>query len=135
MSASASASRLTGRALGGLAGLALLAGCASGGVPDPEADMRESTPVRVEVENHNTSNVVVYAVYGGQRHRMGEITALGDGVLRLPPSIPDGVRVRFQLDPIGPATRFLSQDFFIDRGDVVVIRVQPNIRQSTVSIR
>ena len=121
------------RRLLAIACLGLAAGCASAG-PSEDNGPRPD-PVRLEVENRATYNVVVYALYGGQQHRIGEATALGDQRMTLPRAIPDGVRVRFQLDPIGPPTEFLSQDFFLDGGDVVSIRIQPNIRQSTVSIR
>lgn len=88
------------------------------------------------MQNHTTLNVVVYAHYGGQRYRLGEATALGAASLSLPLAIAGrGVRVRFQLDLIGPPEGFLSEPFVLAEGDAVLIHVQPNIRQSTVSIR
>lgn len=113
--------------------VALAGGCAS--AAGPGVDPRVGDPVEVEVQNRGTYEVIVYARYGGQSHRLGEVAPLGDGRLSLPPAIPVGVRVRFQVRTIGPSTGFESQEFFLDAGDVVLIRVQPNIRQTTVSIR
>lgn len=122
------------RALLAIAALTLTgaAACASGGQPE---DTVGDAPIRVEVDNRNTYNVIVYARYRGQSHRLGEVTALGEQTLSSGGPIPAGVPVSFQVRPIGPSTRFQSQDFFLDGGDVVLIRVLPNIRQSTVSVR
>lgn len=117
-----------------IAFLALIgASCASAGQTDGFGG--SDAPIRVEIDNRNTYNVVVYARYRGQSRRLGEATALDQQTFALDSSIPSGVPVSFQVRPIGPSTRFQSQEFLLEGGDVVFIRVQPNIRQSTVSIR
>lgn len=123
------------RALLAIAALTLTgaAACASGGQSEGMAG--GDAPIRVEVDNRNTYNVIVYARFRGQSHRLGEVTALGEQALSTGTLVPAGVPVSFQVRPIGPSTRFQSQEFFLDGGDVVFIRVLPNIRQSTVSIR
>lgn len=122
------------RVVVGIAGLGLVVACATAG--GPEGERRSADAVPVEVQNHTTQNVVVYAHYGGQRYRLGEATAFGAASLSLPPAVTGrGAGVRFQLDLIGPPEGFLSESFVLAEGDAVLIHVQPNVRQSTVSIR
>jgi len=109
------------------------AACASAGQSEEMGAV--DAPIRVEIDNRNTYNVIVYARYHGQSHRLGEATALDQETLSFGGGIPAGVPVSFQVRAIGPSTRFQSQEFFLDAGDVVLIRVLPNIRQSTVSVR
>lgn len=120
------------RVVGGLSLIAL--GCATGGgAPAGEAP---AGPVRVEVANNSTHNVVVYAIYRGQRSRVGEVTPLGSGSFQLPPGLDvGGAGVRFLVDAIGSTERYVSQELFLSRGDAVAIRVQPSLRQTSVSVR
>lgn len=126
------ARRLLAIAVLALIGISCASAMESDDVDFGDAPVR---PIRVEVDNRNTYNVVVFARYRGQSRRLGEATALDQQILAVHTPIPAGVPVTFQLRAIGPSTRFQSQEFFLEGGDVVLIRVQPNIRQSTVSIR
>lgn len=116
------------------AGLPLATACASaggGGAGEPAG------PVHVEVTNNSTETIVVYAIYGSQSTRLGELSGLGSATLRLPPLLDrGGIRIRFVIDAIGSAqTSYRSQELFLSPGDVVVIRVQPNLRQTSVFVR
>src|SRR5438093_13296244 len=64
--------------------LPLLVGCASHhGTAQPTAATL-NTPVDVEVENHNWSDVVIYLVRGTQRQRLGMVNALSSTVFTFP---------------------------------------------------
>lgn len=117
------------------AALTLLTACASAG--GSGAGEPPEGPSRVEVTNNSTENLVVYAIYGGQRSRVGEVTGLGSETFRLPPLLDrGGGRLRFLIDPIGSAqNEYRSRELFLSTGDLVVIRVQPNLSQTTVSVR
>lgn len=118
--------------LGALPALSTSCATAGGGAA---GDPREGA-VSVEVTNNATERLVVYAIYGGQRTRVGDVTALGSATFRLPPSLEGGAaRVRFVLDAIGSTDGYRSEELFLSPGDAVIIRVQPNLRQTTVFVR
>src|SRR5436189_4484441 len=62
----------------------LLAGCASRHGTTETTAATVNTPVDLEVENHNWSDVVIYLVRGTQRQRLGMVNALSSTVFTFP---------------------------------------------------
>jgi hypothetical protein len=62
----------------------LLSDCASHHANTETTAATLNTPVDVEVENHNWSDVVVYLVRGTQRQRLGMVNALSSTVFSFP---------------------------------------------------
>jgi hypothetical protein len=65
--------------------LLVLPGCASHHRTTTQTTAATSnTPVELEVENHNWSDIVIYLVRGTQRQRLGMVNALSNTVFTFP---------------------------------------------------
>lgn len=116
-------------------GLAL-AGCATGsGGGEPSSASAEDRVVRVRVENGNTSDIVVYALSGGQYNRLGDVTGNHRAMLRLPAHLSGASDVRLVADPIGSRTAYFSERILFSPGDTIVLDVGPTLNLSSVYLR
>jgi hypothetical protein len=101
-----------------------LAGCAGHQRNDPA--VAPELPPTVRVENDNTSDMKVYLIRGGQRVRIGTANALGVTMLKLPPTVINGVtELRFLLVPIGGNRAELSEKITANPGEEIVLRILP----------
>ena len=121
------------RALWGfaLAGLALVAGCATGRKPSTElppgaVDLNtgQVNPDKtvVLVDNQNLNEMTIYAYQGTQRMRLGRARATGTTELRIPTSMVSGVvQMRFYAEPMvtGGQRSYISEVIPVRPGDQV----------------
>lgn len=88
-----------------LAGMVLLAGCATGGSarnPFDPSDTRgggTDEPLRIEVQNLNFNDVTIWAMRQGQRIRMGRVTGKTDQTFRIDWNM--AVPISFAIDVTG----------------------------------
>ncbi len=101
----------------------------------PWAD-RDRAPLRVEVQNHHFSDVVIYAIPNGQRRRLGTVGGLGSETLRLPPEFEASARgFRLAVHPIGSRASYTTENITAGRGDTVILTVAGTLRMSHWHIR
>ena len=125
--------------------------CASSGaslgarsLPDgPQAGLRVTEsgtpapqPVMLKVSNYNWMDVVVYAVQGNQRVRLGQVTTMGSASFRLPARmVHNSVEtVRLMVDPVGSTQGWQSEGINIHAGEQVHFNVQNSLPLSSVLI-
>ncbi|HEU4560415.1 MAG TPA: hypothetical protein VFS20_21370 [Longimicrobium sp.] len=100
----------------------LAAACTGKGKDSPRA-MAQTT---VRVDNQAWLDVNVYALNGGQRSRLGTVTAHAQGTFRLPDSIVGvGRALRFEVDPVGSSARGTSFEIYVTPGQQVRLTVPP----------
>ena len=114
-----------------LAGLALVAGCATGqktvdepppGAVDLNSGQRARDRTTVVVDNQNLNEMTIYAYQGTQRMRLGRARATSTTELRIPSSIISGVvQMRFYAEPMatGGQRAYLSEVIPVQPGDQV----------------
>lgn len=89
----------------------------------------------VLVENHNWLEMVVYALRGADRIRLGNVSTGGSAEFRLPRGFTTGSNITLVADPIGSRTLFRSEPLAVAPGRLLRLRIENNIRQSSVSMR
>jgi hypothetical protein len=101
--------------------LALVCLSACGG-RSAESSPGPDSQAMLQVRNQSFSDMVVYAVNGSQRVRLGLATqsfALPSYLVRT------GGRLRFLADPIGGSRTPLSEEMSVQPGDVVTLTIPP----------
>ena len=94
--------------------------------------MAEST---IRVQNQNWSDVVVYAVRSGRKHRLGMVTSMSSARFRLPRGLALGAGdLRLVADPIGSNRSFTSEPIHLGTGQEVALSLQNHLPMSTVSV-
>jgi hypothetical protein len=89
----------------------------------------------VKVSNYNWQDVVVYAVAGAQRVRLGQVTSMNTVNFRLPTHMVTSTeRVRLLVDPIGSTEGWQSEDLIVHGGDEVQFNVQNSLPMSSVLV-
>ena len=125
-----------------------LGACATGGtvtgaarLPDGPAAGRgaaasqAAAPVTLKVSNYNWMDVVVYAVQGGTRVRLGQVTSMNTTSFRLPPRmVNSGETVRLMVDPIGSTEGWQTEGISIHAGQQVQFNVQNALSFSSVMV-
>ena len=122
-----------------LLGLALAA--ASPTLADPAVmsnDVVDSTraAVRVQVDNHNSLDMRIYAVSNGRRWRLGTVTSFTSETFQLPSflTLPTD-EVLLVASPIGSRRVYVAHPVLVEPGDVVQFRVENQIVLSSVFVR
>ena len=124
-----------------------LGACAAGGMatgaarlPDgPSAGRSASTavaPAMLKVSNYNWMDVVVYAVQGSSRVRLGQVTSMGTASFRLPSRMVDNnvQSVRLMVDPIGSTEGWQTEGINLHAGQQVQFNVQNSLSFSSILI-
>ena len=127
-----------------------LGACASTGTPSlgamsladgPHAGSSQTargaaaTATTVKVSNYNWQDVVVYAVAGAQRVRLGQVTSMNTANFRLPTHmVTSPERVRLVVDPIGSTEGWQTEDLIVHGGDQVQFNVQNSLPLSSVLV-
>jgi hypothetical protein len=106
-----------------LIGVVGLAGCAGhSGNSQPEAD----NAATLQVENRGFADMVIYAVSGSQRLRLGLATGNSTKSFTIPSSlVQTGGPLRFLADPIGGTRSPVSDEMVVQPGDVVTLTIPP----------
>ncbi|HET6232495.1 MAG TPA: hypothetical protein VFE05_20635 [Longimicrobiaceae bacterium] len=114
-----------------------LAACASTGQQQGIKGLtaEEEPRATVEVENHNWSDVDVFAVEGGIRYRLGTVVSMSTVRLRLPRGVGrPGRDVRLVADPIGSPEVFTSQSLQVSPGQMLSMTLQNHLAISSVAV-
>jgi hypothetical protein len=92
----------------------------------------EFGPVTLNVDNHNWSDIVVYALVDGTRHRLGSVTATQKATLRLPQTVMSSPgAVELVLDPLGSRATFRTGTIQLVMGKELVLVVENELRMTT----
>lgn len=96
---------------------------------------QESAGVLVVVDNHSSLDMHVYAVQSGVRRSLGLTTAFSSRRFELPLIFAESGRdVQLLADPIGSRAAFVSEAFFVDRGDQLNLTLENALRLSTTTL-
>lgn len=83
-------------------------------------------PAVVEVENQGFTDMVIYAISGGQRVRLGMATGNSTKTFTVPRYLTAGAGpIRFLADPIGGNRTPVSEEMSVRPGDVVTLTIPP----------
>jgi hypothetical protein len=105
--------------------LALAALTACGG-RSPEANPNPESPAMLQVENQSFSDMVIYAVSGAQRVRLGLATGNSTKSFTIPIYLIRGAGpLRFLADPIGSNRTPISEELSVQPGDIVGLTIPP----------
>ena len=89
-------------------------------------------PITLNVDNHNWSDIVVYALVEGTRHRLGSVTATQKAKLRVPETLmPVPGSVELVLDPLGSRGTFRTGIIQIGNGQELHITVENELRMTS----
>lgn len=110
--------------------------CAGGAVGGAEDGVpAASRQAFVEVQNNNWADIVVYAVRYGVRTRLGMVTSMGRERFALPPGlIGGGADLQLVADPIGGEAPYAFPPVMVEGGQRVEVRVENNLRLSSVAV-
>lgn len=117
-----------------LGAMLALASCAPAVRQAPTYGMAASS-IAVTVTNDNWLDVVVYAVRGSMRVRIGEVTGNSSSQLRIPASVVVANEVRLLVDPIGSTETYLSDPINVDTDQRVQLTVAPAVQMSSYAVR
>lgn len=109
--------------------------CASAGAGPPQSPQEPDAATSVEVNNANSHDVVIYAVRGGMKFRLGTVTGLSSGTFEVPGSIGESSRLQLLADPIGSTRPYLTEPIPAAHGRTVVWRLGTRLQYSTYAIR
>ena len=89
-------------------------------------------PITLNVDNHNWSDIVVFALVEGTRHPLGSVTATQKARLRVPETLmPIPGSVELVLDPLGSRGTFRTGVIQIGMGQEVHITVENELRMTS----
>lgn len=80
----------------------------------------------VQVENQGFADMVIYAVSGGQRIRLGLATGNSTRTFTIPRYLVGGATpVQFLADPVGGNQTPVSETMAVQPGDLVTLTIPP----------
>jgi hypothetical protein len=78
----------------------------------------------LQVENQGFADMVIYAISGSQRIRLGMATGNSTKSFPLPPYlVRTGGPLRFLADPIGGSRTPVSEEMMVQPGDIVTLTI------------
>ncbi|MEO8909270.1 MAG: hypothetical protein ABI408_03480 [Gemmatimonadaceae bacterium] len=117
---------------------ALLAACAgrhpvAEGFADPSA--LPPDPVKLQVENHNWADIVLYIVHDGIQTRFTQIAGAHDVSIEIPPSLQGQMGViRLAVRRIGGTDSFTSQAISLRGNSEVRFTIESSLSRSSVGV-
>ena len=126
------------RTLGGLALFAAVipSACATNRVSDQQTLGDGMVARSVTVRNDNWLDVVIYAVRGSARFRVGTVGGSSTQTFRLPAqAISGGSEVQILADPIGATRGYVTDPVVLGPGQRLELQVGSPISISTFAIR
>jgi len=80
----------------------------------------------LQVENRGFADMVIYAISGAQRFRLGLATGNSTKSFTIPRALLRGAGpLRFLADPIGGQRSPISEDIVVRPGDIVSLTIPP----------
>ena len=103
---------------------------------DEQAPEDEDVPqdIGVHINNHNWSDIVVFAVRGTSRLRLGDVTAGNEADFVLPRNMTEGGQLTLVLHPIGGPRDFSTGPILVQPGQQIDVRVENAISQTNWTI-
>jgi hypothetical protein len=102
---------------------AALAQC---GGRDPAANPSPSSVAMLQVENRGFADMVIYAISGAQRVRLGLANGNSTKSFTIPTALIRGAGpLRFLADPIGGNRTPISEEMAVHPGDIVTLTIPP----------
>jgi hypothetical protein len=126
------------RILGGLALFAAVisSACATNRVPDQQMLEDGTLAPSVTVRNDNWLDVVIYAVRGSARFRVGTVGGSSTQTFRLPAqAMSGGSEVQILADPIGATRGYITDPVVLGPGQRLELQVGSPISISTFAVR
>jgi hypothetical protein len=105
-----------------LIALVILLGCGGRTAdvsPDPDS------PAMLQVENQGFTDMVIYALNGSQRVRLGLATGNSTRSFTIPRYLVRGGPLRFMADPIGGNRSPVSEEMTVQPGELVTLTIPP----------
>jgi hypothetical protein len=102
--------------------LGFLAACAG---RSPETGPKPASSAMVQVENQGFTDMVIYAISGGQRVRLGMTTGNSTKTFTVPRYLTGAGPIRFLADPIGGNRTPVSEEMTVQPGDLVTLTIPP----------
>lgn len=118
------------------AGLSLTACATGGGTAEGKRSLApERQTATVAVENRNWQDVRVFALVGGQRHRLGTVNSMQTQRFSVPRHLTaHGRDLQIFVDPIGGTGSFLSPRVQVYAGQEVNLSVQNHLPISSIAV-
>jgi hypothetical protein len=92
----------------------------------PQSGPSPATPPILQVENLGFADMVVYAVSGTQRVRLGLANGNTTKSFTIPATLIQGSStLRFLADPIGGNRSPISEEMVVHPGDIVTLTIPP----------
>jgi hypothetical protein len=111
-----------------------LSGCASHHGTTQTTAAAVNTPVDLEVENHNWSDIVIYLVRGTQRQRLGMVSALSKTVFTFPyRRLGSGGDARFSAHAIGGGG-YTSETVLVQPGQMLKWTLESDLSRSSLAV-
>jgi hypothetical protein len=93
---------------------------------DPASNPSPSTAAMLQVENRGFADMVIYAISGAQRVRLGLATGNSTKSFTIPSALVRGAGpLRFLADPIGGSRSPISEEMVVQPGDIVTLTIPP----------
>jgi hypothetical protein len=103
--------------------LGILAACAG---RSQSASSEPASSAMIRVENQGFADMVIYAISGGQRVRLGLATGHSTKTFTVPRYLTGGAGpIRFLADPIGGNRAPVSEEMSVQPGDLVTLTIPP----------
>ena len=94
-----------------------------------------STPVPLRVDNRYRADVVVYAVRGSVRSRLGTVTAAATSTLAIPVRfVGDPAGLVLVADPVGDRTSLQSERIIVRNGQRVEWSLESSFARSSIAV-
>lgn len=93
-------------------------------------------PVTLEVVNNNWQDIVIYAIVGSTRQRLGSVPAIKQATLELPSGlIPLPGSVQLLLDPLGSRAAFRTGNISVGLGQQIRLVVENQLSLSNWTVQ
>ena len=102
--------------------LAILTACAG---RSQDTGPEPASSAMVQVENQGFTDMVIYAISGGQRIRLGLATGNSTKTFTVPRYLTGAGPIRFLADPIGGNRTPVSEEMSVQPGDLVTLTIPP----------
>jgi hypothetical protein len=107
-------------------------------LPTPEADSTRAArpaPVPLRVDNRYRADVVIYALRGTARVRLGTVTSAATGSLVIPATfVNDPGGLVLVADPVGGRTSLQSERFIVRTGQRVEWSLESSFARSSLGV-
>jgi hypothetical protein len=91
-----------------------------------ESDTNPTSPALLQVENRGFADMVIYAISGSQRTRLGIATGNSTKAFTIPNTLLRGAgTLRFLADPIGGSRTPISEEMAVQPGDILTLTIPP----------